>query len=537
MIALKNTMSLDHYIERIPILIFAFGLSWLMLWTLYLGLSPANVMEESTGFRYFYSLRRVYGDNEYLFLPQGQIPDIISQIVQILLTLRYDVTTVSPRIDVYAYLMTAIPIGLSVVAFIYSVRPLKGTLLKLVLALAWLMPFYLPWNSSINIPTQPDYTIWIPTIGLVTFAFCVRLTPEAIAQPRASLGIRMGLLGAACLGIKVTVVAFAGALALTVLLSGRPNLRVVACFVIAGFTTLVSAFAILLVLYHGNLDHIYRFLLHEKQFLNTAIQSRSFIELMEESLRNNAPVFYLSLLVPILLIGISLAAKDLLIRSMSISYALACCFYAYNLYHRPGFNAEITILWVTALAVVYVALFNQCAWRTECKLSTNKHRMLRLVNLLLLLCFVMAIPAFYRNVQQYFGSWIWADRADKALSTFLAKRPGKIAFLIYDNSFIPLTVDSAIYKGGTNVYGEPYITSKLMLSMFPTRSYITAFTQDFRKDPLDLAPYSTVVFVKRDDGPREKAEVDIERLFNTSLKEFRCRTEREGSRIIVCLRQ
>src|SRR5687768_2303632 len=81
--------------------------------------------EESVGYRYFYSLRILYG-GEYVFLPQGQLCDVFYQGLHMLLTMfGLAPTTLLPRADWFAYLAVILGHAVTAAAFAWAVSRLS----------------------------------------------------------------------------------------------------------------------------------------------------------------------------------------------------------------------------------------------------------------------------------------------------------------------------------------------------------------------------------------------------------------------------
>ncbi|MGE3272822.1 MAG: hypothetical protein AB7P40_29060, partial [Chloroflexota bacterium] len=68
-----------------PVLMTAALLTPLLVLTLH-GLSTVGFTEESTGYRYFYSLRYLYTPDERPWIPQGQTMTLVHMLLQLLLT-------------------------------------------------------------------------------------------------------------------------------------------------------------------------------------------------------------------------------------------------------------------------------------------------------------------------------------------------------------------------------------------------------------------------------------------------------------------
>src|SRR6187431_3540553 len=94
--------------------------------------SLIGMTEESTGYRYFYSLRYLYTDNERPWVPQGQAMTIVHMAVQLLLTaVGYSPIELRPRMDLFVVSMVALPHIATAVALVWAVLPLRSLLARL----------------------------------------------------------------------------------------------------------------------------------------------------------------------------------------------------------------------------------------------------------------------------------------------------------------------------------------------------------------------------------------------------------------------
>ena len=112
----------------------------------------------------------------------------------------------------------------------------------------------------------------------------------------------------------------------------------------------------------------------------------------------------------------------------------------------------------------------------------------------------------------------------------LGKLGGPTAFLTPDNTFRPLSVDSAICKGGTDIFQSVWGVSPFIKSMFPDRwCYLYG-------GPADLKPFANAVFIKLDSESRQSAIQRVESKFAVSLDTFDCKREIPafGSSYILC---
>jgi hypothetical protein len=112
------------------------------------------------------------------------------------------------------------------------------------------------------------------------------------------------------------------------------------------------------------------------------------------------------------------------------------------------------------------------------------------------------------------------DLEGRKVAACLASKGGKTLFLIPDNNFRPVTVDSAIFKGGTDINRYYWGASAWIRNMFPDRGYLVGDT--FRTNTsVGLAGYSKILFVSL-PGERDAAVQRLKRTFGISLDEFTC---------------
>ena len=91
------------------------------------GTSLAAFTEESTGYRYYHSLRILYGDHERPWLPQAQGVGLTHFAIQLLLAaVGLPPTLLRPRIDLFAYMATALPLVTTGIVFAWAVKPRLG---------------------------------------------------------------------------------------------------------------------------------------------------------------------------------------------------------------------------------------------------------------------------------------------------------------------------------------------------------------------------------------------------------------------------
>jgi hypothetical protein len=187
------------------------------------GLSLVGLTEESTGYRYFYSLRILYTPDERPWIPQGQLVGLVHIGVQLLLTaLGYAPTQLQPRIDLFAYIAAALPHLATGAALTWAVLGLRSLGARLAVAAGlFTVALDLSLTSGYHL-LLPDYASWIHTLTMISLGCCLRLS-VAGAQIGWRWTLGLGLFTGACLGVKVTVVTLAAAPVLLLLLASQSS--------------------------------------------------------------------------------------------------------------------------------------------------------------------------------------------------------------------------------------------------------------------------------------------------------------------------
>jgi len=132
------------------------------------GATLSALYEESIGYRYFYSLRTVLGEKAVLFLPQGQIQDLLSQAIQIALNaVGYPPYDTAGRIDAFSYILVACAMLLALLAFWFgNAEQDGGPIASVFAATLWGSVFYLPGYNTVYALLQPDYLPFILAIAI-----------------------------------------------------------------------------------------------------------------------------------------------------------------------------------------------------------------------------------------------------------------------------------------------------------------------------------------------------------------------------------
>lgn len=503
------------------------------------GLTLTGMTEESTGYRYFYTLRILYGEHERPWLPQGQLVGLVHMGIQLLLTtLGYPPTQLYPRIDLFTYLAAGLPHLVTVGAFIWAVRPISTITEKLILAATFIViSFQTRSGGGISL-VQPDYMSWAGSVSLLTIGWVLRLTRDS--QKFRLINIFwLGLFGGACLAIKPTYIVFPLTVGILLLLRAKTFLQRLMLVVGGSVLALVVLVALTLMYYLG--DGAATFKHFELTYIFTQSQldnAEPFLKLLKQSILQNLPdALTLSFFMPIVLF---LSFLLLLHRQVSFSLLFGSILSSYVAYKRfyPVTFVETNYYLFVAVFIWYKeVVFSEDSvffafFKESQKKVYNSFKMAILTLLYILM--VSQINSFHDVFIPPFSA---SDAGSKELDRFMKKTPGITLFLIPNNNYRPTTIDSAIYKGGMDIISNKWGDSPFVKAMFPDRWYILGDVPNFQR-PLDISPYDKLVFVSL-PGQRNAALQQLNEVFGVTTVDFDCSFEADLRHhlIVGCTRQ
>lgn len=185
-------------------ILFASFVFWMPIAFFFLGVSPTNQFEESVGYRYFYSLRNVFG-GEFPWIPQGQLPNLFHRVIQRVLDwLGYAHTDLHGRVDSFSFLAVLVPLLLSgcLAGLVFrqsKVHPLAISGIFAAALILLLPPTPNGWT------VLPDYHVWLVPLALTAMLLLAR----AQTLPITSLAVGVAALAAAAVATKLSFLVFA----------------------------------------------------------------------------------------------------------------------------------------------------------------------------------------------------------------------------------------------------------------------------------------------------------------------------------------
>ncbi|MGE3271593.1 MAG: hypothetical protein AB7P40_22775 [Chloroflexota bacterium] len=491
------------------------------------GLSVVGLSEESTGYRYFYSLRTLYTPDERPRLPQGQLVTVAHMGLQLVLTaLGYPPEQITPRIDLFALAGAALPHLATAAALTWAVLPLRSLAARTAVAGFVLMVATDGAYSGFHL-VIPDYYSWQHALGLASLGCCLRISDERWQLTRGWM-LGLGVLVGACLALKLTLVAFVVPpvlLAVWRSASVRDRVRLLATIGGVGCAVLV---VVTLLAYGGSLEAVARHVATLARFgatqgdIQASPPGQAFgMQVLESA----SPVLALSLVLP-LVVAVSAIRRDCralclaLLAGSVLSLAVAAArFLPTTLIEVGDLALLVGIVWLSRVGGPAISgLPWQQIWRRRQPLLAGRPA----AALAALVILTLGGWAAYQEAVSLVPAFQEAERIQHAVDQFVGESPGQTAILTLDNAHRPLTRDGAIFKGGTNS-GESSLwgVSPYVQHLVPNRHYFLPSPE--LPDVIDTSPFSRLLFVSLEGpGRLDVTEHRLAETFGASLIGFEC---------------
>jgi hypothetical protein len=410
------------------------------------GATLSGLYEESVGFRYFYSLRTVLGENSVLFLPQGQIQDLLSQAIQIALNFAgYQLYDTEGRIDAFSYSLVACAMLLALFAFWFgNAEQGEGPTACLLAATLWGSTFYLPGYNTVYSLLQPDYLPFILAIGIGANALIARLVPGGTISPWRD-AVVFGLFLGLCLATKLTLAVFA-ATAMGAYIIERPHRRGLLIVTGAGLIGIGIWLAAIKLDYRGSGTKLTNYYAYLGNFVqssgNVPAQSMHIVKWACSKLSLGSYLHGALVILPGLVAMVFCSCRRSR-RSVLASVFVGVLAYCYLLYKRdyPGSNMEVAVFLCFAVLCLWRELSRQFSegmgrWVMACSSIT-----------IIVFALSMDIAVARFTVLSIVESAVANTAAQSRLREALSTLPKPILWLMPTNLERPLSVHSAIMKG------------------------------------------------------------------------------------------
>lgn len=521
-----STLFLDHKLKEIvlrlkpttDILIATFCvvyIFWIPLFFYASGISIVSYLEESVGYRYFYSLRLAFG-HEAIWLPQGQLVTLYHVLLQYLLTffgLPND--QLFPRIDIFCILTLLLPMLLAWLAFLRLSLQFESKILVLFIYAVFIFML-----DSLNLPglpgggrwtMMPDYHVWV--IGLAVFS--ASLLPkfnQKVWHPspkNMSWFFWMGILTGLAAGIKVTFMLFPLSVLVSWCLNGDNWQKMIGRLLLAGGSCIfTTGFILWANTGFGTLSDTLHFLAQSIYFCRTQSATMLGTELPS----------HLESLVPLILaLFVLFTGTRRHIRSLSVLgvFGIIYTIFLYMRFYNHSFveyHAFIIILLVPVINL----------YRNEIINIIHKHALSRIAFIFpIALVFIVTMQHAWSQLHDIPAHFLAMNQAAAAFHKNLLAGPTPTWILTTENSYRPNSIESAMCKGGMHIINPKWGDSPYLATLFPTfhcavLSY--ELTDENRKEII----FSTIGFSHLRIESINEAVKRIEKTFNVSLKNLNC---------------
>ncbi|WP_147041204.1 hypothetical protein [Skermanella aerolata] len=482
------------------------------------GLKLSGGAEESVGYRYFYSLRLLYGQNEAPWLPQGQLIGLLHQALQLALSAAgFPVADLGDRVELFSYLSALLAACAGAAAFLFAARELRSAIGTWALAAALVTCAYSLRSGGGYHLVLPDYYAWVMPLGLVGLALALRVLNEQTIRS-AGPAIRLGVYAALCAAMKLTFLVFPIIVALLML----PRFRAPGVFGRSiGSAVLVAAavlFGVTVLVYHGDHTAIGRhFDIAEMAALQTSAAESLWQRLEVNLFGNPLDLATLALVWPVLLVLSLVFMPNRPVTAALLPSSILSAATALQRFYPPtlievnmAFLVALTI-WLSAVGIPYL--------RQRFAVAPIPLRLAPSVVLVLLgLAGITGAARFFDLFTPAFRA---ATEAAGVVDAFVHAGPGRTVVLIPFNDLRPTTIDTALAKGGTDVHLDTNVNvwgvSPLVHGLVKDRDFLISVAN------ADIRPneYERLVFVTYKGRTDEILKLNAERFqFNPDL--FEC---------------
>lgn len=484
------------------------------------GSTLSGFVEESVGYRYFYSLRMAFG-HEHPWLPQGQLPTLFHVLIQHALSwVGLPENQLFPRVDIFDVVASAGPGILAIFAlYLVLVRLSVAGAVALAAGTVVLM-------TSPDLPMQaawaimPDYHVWVLPIAFAGLATLIRVHDRQTARQWGLL-VWAGGLGGLATAVKLTFVLFSLP-AIIVLIAGSPHdtCRWRNCLVaiwIIGATAILVHDAILWA-YYGRLAFLDHFN-DMAEFVRTNTSSMSLAALVD--FVTPRPIVWVVAAAPFVLLVLGLLLRSFPTIVVALTGALSLYLASRRLYSH-------TLIEVNAFAAVE---FGQAIWLLSLTLNSATI-WLRAIALPLVLTAALATRSLVIKVGCVMTQIASNERAYARWREALGADAGPIQILTTENPFRLNSIESALCKGGMNIFDPRWGVSPYIAKLFPN------FKCAVSKASVPLGPLGPAVgFIRMPDETLASAVARVESYFSISLAGYGCGEVKAEAHVLVYCRK
>jgi hypothetical protein len=482
--------------------VFARVLFWLPITFFLAGVSPSTQFEESVGYRYFYSMRNVYG-GEFPWVPQGHLPALCHRALQYVLDwLRFPRTDLTARVATFSFFAVLVPLLLSaalagMVFWQSRLRPfvMIGTFGSAVILL-------LPGTPN-GWTVMPDYHVWLVPIALNALLLS---TQDHKRHPETH-ALLFGAFSAFALTTKLSFLAFALPVLGTVIDRMRQTRRVGPC-VLASLVGFGGVLVFILVLYFPDWNTVTVAGEQLRIFLGTQSGTLPVDLSVSEALRSE-PYLLVVITLQLILAVCALVWRRLDALGLAVGAFLLIVFVGTRFYSHSLIELHAYLFLEVAMLISWASRaggFGQERWAIIFALGALGLTVTLGRNALWY--GPISLLEHSRTLQQL------ADEFDGRLRA----RSESIWVLTTGNAYRPNSVHSALCKGGTDIFRPYWGASHYVADLFPN-FHCAVVPDGVRQQELTN---SSVGFLRYPNESVGTAVKRVEDYFQVSLNSRNC---------------
>lgn len=497
--------------------LFALSISLPLVYSFFINIEIVNYYEESIGYRYFYSLRVLYG-NEFPWLPQGQFPNIFYILTQSLLTLFGNgIDEIFPRIIYFSQISATIPILLSIFVFYYLGEFLKNNNLLAVIGLLFILSIY---NFRVEVLWMllPEYVFWIVPISILSLILVIRLLSDEnfnLNNVRTGGILLFSLFSATVISTKLTYSIFLIPIICLILSRSQISNINIKKLVLYLIVTVFIFIIIILANSNFNISYIYKYVSNfivfaksQKNTLGPIAEKELWMILAPNSLLD--PIIFV-ILLPVLILNLCFIAYRKILPILMISSLLSLLFYCSRPYHVSIFEVMVNVAY--NLSIIIILYFDNITNIFEKNYLYKK-------NILIISMIFLFISSFdfmlnliettikYSNIHSILY---------KKLHFIINENNSSTALVAIDNNYRIPTIDSGFCKGGMEIFNMNWNETRYLARLFPnTDCYY------FVKQHINIEKYNFIVFVSIGNESMEISKNKIQGFYNLLLNSFDC---------------
>jgi len=499
----------------------------------------SGLYEESLGYRYFYTLRQVYEPSTYLFLPQGQFTDIFHQQIQRILSfIGYPPTQLFPRIDLFSYISVFFFHLFNAICFTWAVTPLRN-FYKIIAILFWSFAFFAPRFNGFVVLLQPDYILITLGLTLIAAGCYVRLTNSKFHW-NSTKTLFLGVFFGVALATKITLVILPITVCLSWILAASSFRRSLPHFlssiVIGGLV-----WFILLYVYYQNVDFIANYFHDLGLFIETgggvSQVNTTWSKWLSDKLLSNEVALVAKIIycTPFFVLASFAIVRSRIDFSVVIPLLVGSVMYHWFIFNRdyPGSMFESILYTELVLwGIMCVPLKNYLS-----KLEFSIYFPPIIITTVSVILVIYSYPTF-NVIYQYINDIGRNTIVQNTLRDEQRKISGDYLWLVSSNGFRPVSIDSAIMKGGSGLHGWRNPDSVLIATMSPNVNFLFGGSAEFyANNPVKIERYSAIMFATY-YSDLDKSIKENKEFFQVDLANFTCdkRVDLIYQRVIICER-